>query len=104
MITDASQSRRNILAYCCLPPGPQTNGRPVFAFHETSRCFIPDLSHPWFPTNQEVSYANPRNTLGQSFSDGFVRVNDATEQIGQRGPAIGRSASMPLVRIADVDG
>jgi len=65
----------------CFNSNLDDNGGQVFAFHETSRCVILDLNHSWFPTHQEANYANPRNTLGQSLSDGFVRVNDSTEQI-----------------------
>jgi phospholipase C len=65
----------------CFNSNLDDNGSQVFAFHEPSRCVIPDLNHSWAPTHQEVNYLNPRNTLGNSLSDGFVRVNDSTEQI-----------------------
>lgn len=65
----------------CFNMNLDDDGSQVFAFHETSRCVIPDLNHSWFPTHQEANYANPRDTLGHSLLDGFVRVNDATEQI-----------------------
>jgi phospholipase C len=65
----------------CFNSNLDDHGSQVFAFHEPSRCVIPDLNHSWAPTHQEVNYLNPRNTLGNSLSDGFVRVNDSTEQI-----------------------
>jgi phospholipase C len=65
----------------CFNSNLDDNGSQVFAFHETSRCAAPDLNHSWFPTHQEANYTNPRNTLGQSLMNGFVRVNDTTEQI-----------------------
>jgi phospholipase C len=65
----------------CFNMNLDDNGSQVFAFHESSRCVIPDLNHSWFPTHQEANYANPQNTFGQSLLDGFVRVNDSTEQI-----------------------
>lgn len=65
----------------CFSSNIEANGSQVFAFHETSRCVAPDLNHSWFPTHQEANYINPRNTLGQSLMNGFVRVNDSTEQI-----------------------
>ena len=65
----------------CFNSNLDDNGSQVFAFHETSRCVIPGLNHSWFPTHQEVNYVNPRNTLGQSLMNGFVPVNDSTEQI-----------------------
>lgn len=39
----------------CFNANLDDNGRQVFAFHETSRCVIPDLNHSWFPTHQEVN-------------------------------------------------
>jgi phospholipase C len=65
----------------CFDSNLDDNGSQVFAFHEASRCVIPDLNHSWFPTHQEANYLNPQNTLGQSLNDGFVRVNDSAEQI-----------------------
>jgi phospholipase C len=65
----------------CFNSNLDDNGNQVFAFHDSRRCVAPDLNHSWFPTHQEANYLNPDNTLGQSLSDGFVRVNDLTEQI-----------------------
>jgi phospholipase C len=65
----------------CFNANNDDNGSQVFAFHNTSRCVVPDLNHSWFPTHQEDNYANPDNTIGQSLNNGFVLVNDATEQI-----------------------
>jgi phospholipase C len=65
----------------CFNSNIDDNGSQVFAFHDPSRCVAPDLNHGWFPTHQEANYSNPDNTLGQSLNDGFVRVNDSTEQI-----------------------
>lgn len=65
----------------CFNSNLDDNGSQVFAFHEPSRCVAPDLNHSWFPTHQEVNYSNPDNTLGNPLNNGFVRVNDSTEQI-----------------------
>jgi phospholipase C len=65
----------------CFNANNDDNGSQVFAFHDPSRCVAPDLNHSWFPTHQEDNYANPDNTLGQSLNNGFVLVNDSTEQI-----------------------
>src|SRR5438874_1285390 len=43
-------------------------------------CVKPDLNHEWLGSHLEANFANPRNTLAASPNDGFVRVNDATEQ------------------------
>ena len=53
----------------------------VFAFHDPTRCTIPDLDHSWLGTHKEVDFELPNLTLPLSFDDGFVRVNDLTEQI-----------------------
>src|SRR5215469_1029552 len=52
----------------------------VFAFHDSRRCVIPDLDHGWPSTHHEANFNFPNDTLFQSLSDGFVLVNDATEQ------------------------
>ena len=65
----------------CFNSNNDDDGRQVFAFHDASRCVAPDLNHSWFPTHQEANYSLPANTLGQSLNNGFVLVNDQTEQI-----------------------
>jgi phospholipase C len=53
----------------------------VFAFHDKTRCTVPDLDHSWLGPHQEMNFEFPNSTLGFTLSDGFVRVNDMTEQI-----------------------
>jgi len=57
------------------------DGSTVVAFHDPKRCVVPDLDHSWFGTHREANFLNPNKTLASFLSDGFVRVNDATEQI-----------------------
>lgn len=57
------------------------NGSTVVAFHAISRCVSPDLDHSWYGTHREMNFLNPNHTLLQPLSDGFVRMNDLTEQI-----------------------
>ncbi|HEV8015501.1 MAG TPA: alkaline phosphatase family protein [Stellaceae bacterium] len=57
------------------------DGTYVTAFHETGRCVVPDLDHSWVGTHEEVNFIDPNNTLKQARDDGFVKVNDATEQV-----------------------
>jgi len=57
------------------------NGSRVFAFHAVRRCVVPDLDHSWFGTHREMNFLNPNNVLSQALSDGFVPVNDLTEQV-----------------------
>jgi phospholipase C len=52
----------------------------VKAFHDPSRCVIPDLNHGWFPVHLEANFNNPNAALSAPLMDGFVRVNDATDQ------------------------
>ncbi len=56
------------------------DGSTVVAFHDPSRCVIPDLDHSWFGTHREANFLNPNSTLTSFLSDGFIRVNDLTEQ------------------------
>ena len=66
--------------FTCSNSNVDDDGSTVFAFHDSRRCVIPDLDHGWGGTHSEVNFANPNNTLFQSLSDGFVRVNDKSEQ------------------------
>ena len=65
----------------CFNSNLDDNGSPVFAFHDGRRCAAPDLDHSWLGTHKEANFLNPNGALGGTLSDGFVRVNDATEQV-----------------------
>jgi len=65
----------------CFNSNLDDNGTTVFAFHDSRRCVAPDLDHSWLGTHQEANFLNPNGALGETLSDGFVRVNDATEQL-----------------------
>lgn len=56
------------------------DGSTVVAFHDPSRCVAPDLDHSWFGTHFELNYLNPNHGF-RGINDGFVRVNDLTEQL-----------------------
>src|SRR5260370_19961546 len=60
------------------------DGSTVVAFHDSTRCVIPDLDHSWFGTHTEVNFLSPNSTLRSFLSDGFVTVNDLTEQLDSR--------------------
>ncbi len=66
--------------FTCLNSNLDDDGSTVFAFHDSRRCVAPDLDHGWVSTHQEANFLNPNNSLAQTLSDGFVRVNDVTEQ------------------------
>jgi phospholipase C len=62
-------------------PDADNNNDPVFAFHDPTRCTIPDLDHSWVGTHKEMNFEFPNFTRLFTLSDGFVNVNDVTEQI-----------------------
>jgi len=65
----------------CSNSNPEDDGGRVRAFHDPSRCARPDLNHSWFPTHLEMNFNEPNETLREAPADGFVRENDATEQL-----------------------
>ena len=65
----------------CFNSNVDDNGSTVFAFHDSRRCALPDLNQSWFPTHQEANFFKPNEALQETLSDGFVRVNDATQQL-----------------------
>ena len=56
------------------------DGSTVVSFHSRNFCPAPDLDHEWPGSHREANFANPALTRLSSPNDGFVRVNDATEQ------------------------
>ena len=65
----------------CYNANRDDDGSLVSVFHDARRCASPDLDHSWLGTHQEMNFLNPNGTRRFSLSDGFVRVNDKTEQI-----------------------
>jgi phospholipase C len=64
----------------CFNSNPDDDGSIVYSFHDNRRCAGPDLDHSWFQTHEEVNFLKPTETLHDPDQDGFVRVNDMTEQ------------------------
>jgi phospholipase C len=64
----------------CFNSNIDDNGHTVLAFHDPRRCVAPDLDHGWIGTHLEANFNHPNDTLFQTLNDGYVRVNDATEQ------------------------
>lgn len=64
----------------CKNHNPDTGAAAVHAFHDRNRCVKPDLDHSWVGTHLSMNFAAPNDTL-HGHADGFVRVNDATEQL-----------------------
>lgn len=67
--------------FTCLNANRDDDGSMVFAFHDARRCVAPDLDHGWANTHREANFSLPNDTLFQGPMDGFVRINDQTEQI-----------------------
>jgi len=57
------------------------DGSTVTSFHDSNYCPGPDLQHDWQGAHAEANFADPANALLSTLNDGFVLVNDATEQI-----------------------
>jgi phospholipase C len=65
----------------CTNSTQEADGTPVAAFHDISRCVKPDLAHSWPQSHLEANFTDPNVALTNSPNDGFVRVNDAMEQL-----------------------
>ncbi len=65
----------------CSNSNPEGDGSLVFSFHDLNYCPAPDLDHGWTDSHLEANFSSPNDTLASSPNDGFVRVNDLTEQI-----------------------
>jgi phospholipase C len=61
------------------------DGSTVVAFHDSRRCVPPDLDHSWVGTHREANFSDPNAALSRSPDDGFVLVNDVTEQVDDGG-------------------
>ena len=74
----AEDSAGNLL---CHDSNRDDDGSLVVAFHDSRRCVAPDLDHSWVGSHHEANFEHPNDALGHAPNDGFVRVNDATEQV-----------------------
>ena len=64
----------------CSNSNLEADGSPlVTAFHDQRLCVFPDLDHTWVGTHLELNFGDPNNSLNGT-NDGFVSVNDLTEQ------------------------
>ncbi len=64
----------------CFNSNIDDDGHSVLAFHDSRRCVVPDLDHGWASSHKELNFDFPNASLFFSLNDGFVRVNDVTEQ------------------------
>jgi phospholipase C len=67
-------------ALVCFNTNPDDDGTLVRAFHDTRRCVAPDLDHSWVGTHHEANFQDPNRALKHALNDGFVLVNDISEQ------------------------
>ncbi|MGZ4889883.1 MAG: phospholipase C, partial [Candidatus Angelobacter sp.] len=67
--------------FTCRNANRDDDGSTVFAFHDSRRCVAPDLDHGWANTHREANFNSPNDTLFQGLMDGFVLINDKTEQL-----------------------
>ena len=61
--------------------GSEDGGLFVLAFHDSDRCVAPDLDHSWLGSHEEANFRHPNRSLQNPKMNGFVRVNDVTEQV-----------------------
>ena len=66
--------------FTCSNSNVDDDGSIVRAFHDPHICIIPDLDHGWPGTHHEINFADGNLALLQRLNDGFVRVNDVSEQ------------------------
>jgi phospholipase C len=64
----------------CTNSNLDDDGSTVTSFHDANYCPAPDLQHSWQGSHAEANFSDPANALLSSINDGFVLVNDATEQ------------------------
>jgi phospholipase C len=89
-------------AYRCRNFNRDDDGSKVFAFHGTDYCVLTDLNHDWVGTHQEINYAAPNATRRLSLNDGFVLVNDASNQPDQEGESPTDDATMSFYNEDDL--
>jgi phospholipase C len=66
--------------YTCQNSNPEADGTPVAAFHSTDYCVATDLDHSWIGTHRQGNFEDPNSGLLSSPNDGFVQVNDQSNQ------------------------
>jgi len=67
--------------YTCTNSNKDDDGSMPTVFHSSDYCVAPDLDHSWQSTHKEANLNNPNDTLMSQPDDGFVIVNDQTEQV-----------------------
>jgi phospholipase C len=65
----------------CINSNLDNDGSKVFSFHQTKLCTDPDLDLSWLGSHLEANFTFANSTLISSPNDGFVRQNQATDQV-----------------------
>jgi phospholipase C len=66
--------------YKCHNSNREAERKKVFAFHSSDFCVLTDLDHSWNGTHGEANFLDPNATLNATPNDGFVMVNDQSNQ------------------------
>ena len=77
---DGLSCTRSGTGLSCRNSNLDDDGSRVASFHLRNFCVAPDLDHEWPGSHLEANFNIPALTRLASPNDGFVRVNDATEQ------------------------
>jgi phospholipase C len=86
----------------CSNSNPEADGSlSVTAFHDPRLCVFPDLDHSWVGTHRELNFTDPNNALNGS-NDGFVSLNDLTEQSDTSGETATDDDTMGFYTHADL--
>ncbi|HET7502431.1 MAG TPA: alkaline phosphatase family protein [Kofleriaceae bacterium] len=88
--------------FACSNANLDDDGSTVFAFHDPNRCVQPDLNHEWTGVHREVNFAQPSDTRDHPVMDGFVRVNDETEQTDDGGESPTEDETMGFYTQAEI--
>jgi len=89
-------------AYSCRNFNRDDDRTKVFAFHSTDYCVQTDLNHEWDGTHRAINFAHPNAGLRVSPNDGFVRVNDASNQPDTGGESPTDDATMSFYNEDDL--
>ena len=82
MCVDGLSCERNPVngKYECHDSNREARQKKVFAFHSNDFCVLTDLDHSWTGSHQEGSFLEPNAGLSSSPNNGFVMVNDQSNQ------------------------
>jgi phospholipase C len=86
----------------CSNSNLNNDGGIVTSFHQAKLCTGPDLQHSWPGSHLEANFTFPNSTLASSLNDGFVRENDATEQIDSSGETASDADTMGFYTPAEL--